>query len=234
LSPNHLFTSKNKKAAFTLAEVLITLGIIGIVAAITLPTLVAQYKEKVLLGQFKKAYSTLQQAHNRIYYEFDMTVPECAYVGSVISTSDCHKVKSLLPKVLKVIKTCENNAYPNGCIPEYDGYGELYREQVYPDLSEDEVNDKLKVLYGFLKNNILYNNPAYVLEDGTIIILYASSYPNIMAVDINGKKAPNKWGYDLFAFDVRNIDGKYKICPADYIVSKGGKVTSKMIKSIGQ
>lgn len=37
------------KKAFTLSEVLITLGIIGVVAAITLPTLVANYREKFLL-----------------------------------------------------------------------------------------------------------------------------------------------------------------------------------------
>jgi len=38
------------KPAFTLAEVLITLGVIGIVAAMTLPTLIANYKNKVLLN----------------------------------------------------------------------------------------------------------------------------------------------------------------------------------------
>lgn len=54
--------TKKRKLAFTLAEVLITLGIIGIVAAITIPQLVNNYKAKRLRTQFLKSYSTIQQA----------------------------------------------------------------------------------------------------------------------------------------------------------------------------
>ena len=42
------------KFAFTLAEVLVTLGIIGVVAAITMPTLVANNREKQLITALKK------------------------------------------------------------------------------------------------------------------------------------------------------------------------------------
>lgn len=51
-----------KKPAFTLAEVLITLGIIGIVAAMTLPSLVGKYQKKDTVAKLKKVYSVLQQA----------------------------------------------------------------------------------------------------------------------------------------------------------------------------
>ena len=51
-----------KSAAFTLAEVLITLGIIGVVAAMTLPSLIANYKEKQTIIALKKFYTTLGQA----------------------------------------------------------------------------------------------------------------------------------------------------------------------------
>ena len=54
--------NKQKKAAFTLAEVLITLGIIGIVAAMTLPTLISGYQKKQTVTQLKKAYSEINQA----------------------------------------------------------------------------------------------------------------------------------------------------------------------------
>ena len=47
---------------FTLAEVLITLGIIGVVAALTIPSLVNQYKKQVYYTQFRKAASQLEQA----------------------------------------------------------------------------------------------------------------------------------------------------------------------------
>ncbi len=44
------------KKAFTLAEVLITLGVIGVVAAMTMPSLVANYQKKVWVNQLKKLY----------------------------------------------------------------------------------------------------------------------------------------------------------------------------------
>ena len=49
--------------AFTLAEVLITLGIIGIVAAMTIPSLVQDYREKAQVTRVKKFYSVFSQAY---------------------------------------------------------------------------------------------------------------------------------------------------------------------------
>lgn len=48
--------------AFTLAEVLITLGIIGVVAAITIPMLITNYQKRQVVTQLKEAYSIMQQA----------------------------------------------------------------------------------------------------------------------------------------------------------------------------
>lgn len=50
------------KKAFTLAEILITLGIIGVVAAMTMPVLIENYKKKQTVTQLKKIYSALQQS----------------------------------------------------------------------------------------------------------------------------------------------------------------------------
>lgn len=55
-------TDLHKKVAFTLAEVLITLGIIGVVAALTLPTLIQGYKKQEASTRLKKFYSTMTQA----------------------------------------------------------------------------------------------------------------------------------------------------------------------------
>lgn len=58
-------TLKIKKIpAFTLAEVLITLGIIGVVAALTIPTLMQKADEQATVSALKKTYSTLTQAYN--------------------------------------------------------------------------------------------------------------------------------------------------------------------------
>ena len=53
-----------KSSAFTLAEVSITLGIIGIVAAMTLPSLISKYQNKILANQAKKSYSMILNALN--------------------------------------------------------------------------------------------------------------------------------------------------------------------------
>ena len=52
----------NRKTAFTLAEVLITLSVIGIVAAMTLPTIINRANEKQWKVAYKKAYSSMTQA----------------------------------------------------------------------------------------------------------------------------------------------------------------------------
>ncbi|MBQ8458693.1 type II secretion system protein [bacterium] len=60
-------------AGFTLAEVLITLGVIGVVAALTIPTLIANIRSKQFSTGFKKTVSTLNQAvrMNNAQYGWD-------------------------------------------------------------------------------------------------------------------------------------------------------------------
>ncbi|MDR1168777.1 MAG: prepilin-type N-terminal cleavage/methylation domain-containing protein, partial [Heliobacteriaceae bacterium] len=60
-----IISNKNKlnvaQKGFTLAEVLITLGIIGIIAALTMPALISDYKEKATVAKLKKVYSIFSQ-----------------------------------------------------------------------------------------------------------------------------------------------------------------------------
>ncbi len=56
---------KIKRSAFTLAEVLITLGIIGVVAAMTLPTLIANYQKQATVNKIKKFYTNINQVYLR-------------------------------------------------------------------------------------------------------------------------------------------------------------------------
>ena len=59
----NLTSSKRKvQVGFTLAEVLITLGIIGVVAAMTIPTLMTNYQKKSTATQLKKTYATISNA----------------------------------------------------------------------------------------------------------------------------------------------------------------------------
>ena len=58
-----LYQSKlmTRKIAFTLSEVLITLGIIGVVAAMTIPGLITDFQHKHTAAKLKKFYSTMLQ-----------------------------------------------------------------------------------------------------------------------------------------------------------------------------
>ena len=60
---------KRFKSAFTLAEVLITLVIIGVIAALTVPTLIQNTQKQEYVTALKKAYSTLSQATQQIIAE---------------------------------------------------------------------------------------------------------------------------------------------------------------------
>ena len=57
-------TENSMALAFTLADVLITLAVICIVAALTLPSFIEKYQEKILITKLKKFYSELAFAHN--------------------------------------------------------------------------------------------------------------------------------------------------------------------------
>ena len=58
--------SLKKKSAFTLAEVLITLGIIGVVAAFVLPAFVKSYQERQYAVMWKKKYSEIARIYNLV------------------------------------------------------------------------------------------------------------------------------------------------------------------------
>lgn len=60
------------KKGFTLAEVLITLGIIGIVAAMTIPNLMNNYTQKRNINTWKKAYAEFTQLAKQISYDYEV------------------------------------------------------------------------------------------------------------------------------------------------------------------
>ena len=70
-----------KKCAFTLAEIMITIGIVGVVAAITIPTLIQNSNSKKFSTLFKKELSTLNQAAISAQAQYDMDY------GSITSES---------------------------------------------------------------------------------------------------------------------------------------------------
>ena len=100
----------SRKIAFTLAEVLITLGIIGVVAAMTIPTLMANHRKKVVETKLEKIYSVMNQAINLTNAEYgDVTnwIIDCGRSDS--PTCSINEVEnwfnSTIGKHLETLKT---------------------------------------------------------------------------------------------------------------------------------
>ncbi len=99
----------NKKKAFTLAEVLITLGIIGIVAAMTLPMLVAKHRKKVIETKLYTTYNILQNmvrmsvADNGDPYNWDL------------GNNDAEIFEKYFAPYLKIIQKCKKSDDDPSC-----------------------------------------------------------------------------------------------------------------------
>ena len=186
-----LHPSLKKRAAFTLAEVLITLGIIGVVAAMTIPTVIAKYQEAQLKAQFKKTYSTILQAMQYVAMENGGYI-DCYYNGAN-TQKQCQPFYKQMAEHIKYVKYCPKNSYEQGCIPKYKSY-------------------HTGACYGYNEGAMNKRAFTYVLADGSLLISYDVGQEAIFAVDINGKKGPNDRGKDLFSFVIyKNDKGGYYI-----------------------
>ncbi len=95
-SPIHLFTSK--KLAFTLAEVLITLGIIGVVAALTMPVLISNVQDRVK----QKRVENIKQKLSKV-------TDKMAVQSGLIGYGDTMSFVQEMSKHMKLAKICDNN-----------------------------------------------------------------------------------------------------------------------------
>ncbi len=163
-----------KKFAFTLAEVLITLGIIGVVAALTLPTLIANYQEKALETQYKKAKTVIANG-----YKMMMAKEETYEVSNLSFMQDGTKLSKDHRVTFNILKDGTNDEMTN--LPEsYSIEGESLK-------SPFRWSD---VPYLFVTTDgMLYGvKPS---EDKTSFDVFA---------DVNGNKNPNKVKKDLYKF----------------------------------
>lgn len=180
----------NLRFAFTLAEVLITLGIIGVVAAITLPALITKYQEKATVTALKKDYSILSQAFTNIV----------ANEGSpdTWDLESAEDFRDLFAKYLKNVKKCDANS--GNCQPEKTYY--LHKAADF-----------------FISYNNVDNHSSLTLNNGTILTFYLhpDRYDKTCSkevfgiengcyltihIDTNGLKLPNTWGKDRFQLTI--------------------------------
>ncbi len=177
-----------KKSAFTFAEVLITLGIIGVVAAMTIPSLVTNYKGKVAATQLKKGYSTISQALLMMYND----------TGEVINYENYPNTKfaPVFKKYLGVQKYSDGQAITGSEKEDY------YLSKEYMNYNNTKAADAS-----------LFDEGQMIINDNMAIYIQNSDFSDwlFITIDINGiNKKPNRWGHDLFTF---RVEGNGKLIP---------------------
>ena len=172
--------------AFTLAEVLVTLGIIGVVSAMTVPTLMQNYQRQSYVTQLHKVYNELSQALVR--YQNDKNAVNLREAG----LTGANAMNSFITTYLKVVKDCGNDF--SAC------FGSDYKKINGTSLSFGEASSAAGV---------------FVLAGGQSIAIFSRNsdsqqYSNSIAtilVDVNGKKGPNIQGRDFYQMDIYSTDG---------------------------
>ena len=174
-------------AAFTLVEILIALGIIGVVAAMTMPTLIKKHQEMVTVNKVKKFYSTMNQVYLMSVKHNDY--PIYWNVSNSASNTTSTQLANYLKPYLRVAKDCGTGT---GCL---------------------KYTQKIKLLNGTKYRNYETDNRYYklILNDGSYIwwrtsndtYCNESSYDvtnvcGIVWTDVNGPQKPNALGKDIF------------------------------------
>ena len=174
------------KLAFTLAEVLVTLGIIGVVAVLTVPNVVSGYKKKVYVAQLQKVYNQISNAVALLMVdeEVDNLNDTYLYCGDSEESETCvERSGQFFKKYFKISKDCGIDGENRECLaPQY--------KLLNSDIQEGSYEE----LHGYV---VTLNSGATIATR-----FFASEQPLILFIDINGKKAPNTYGRDVFLISV--------------------------------
>lgn len=174
------------KRAFTLAEVLVTLGVIGVVAALTIPSIMRKYQNMQYLTALKKAYANANQAFAKM--AADAGCP--GDLSCFFDSSDYNIMGDKIASYFKTVKVCRKGdasaCFYGNTNMYYDGTGGtntavLGSSQVYRFITADGI---AFLLSGFNQN--CASN--YCLSD--------------VYIDVNALQKPNFLGRDSFWFQV--------------------------------
>lgn len=183
------------KNGFTMAEVLITLGIIGIVASMTMPGLINKHKRVETETRLKKAYSTISQA----FLAAQAKHGEAKYWPEWETSSEEILKRYIAPEIKGAIvyETSEDKSnlmcYEGKFVGDYINGNKESKQYGWMD--------KVYISSPFYPNN----TASIKLMDGTCIGLNYNSKasPKQLFIDINGSyRGPNMAGYDLFFFQI--------------------------------
>ncbi|MFR1672755.1 MAG: type II secretion system protein [Candidatus Gastranaerophilaceae bacterium] len=202
------------RKSFTLAEVLITLGIVGIAVAIILPTTIVNYKNKALANQAKNSYSKL--SNGLLATKSRLGIDSYAELFNSGYTKDT--VLEELSKDLKIVKICKEHQggcwnwktkyakkrYSNGKAISLD-----YRKQSGAVLSDGSVifldiyphDGNCNWTNSVIQTDSL-GNPIKDENGNNLIVNHSDKRCGSIKIDINGAKGPNQLGADTWDIDV--------------------------------
>jgi len=187
-------TNKYKKTAFTLTELMITLMIIGLIASITIPSLINKYQDQQYTVQLRKMYSELNQAFIKMRSENLAMYGNITYLWfiPIVTSSFWDTPANSLASVMQYRKIVNNNT-----LFKANQY-RLYKGNIY-NSSPNQC--------GNTEKTIILNNGAYVsicllnIEPYDPGVIFNDVYTHgIIMVDLNGEKKPNMAGMDLHSF----------------------------------
>ena len=223
-------SDKSRRVAFTLAEVLITLGIIGVVAALTLPTVIQNYQKQVTVNKLKKAYSMLGQVAQKSIADNG----SIDFVDGDLLDEDAVK-KFFNTYWLSYFKGVD--VFPDGKKPyRLNGNTVCYKHisgilvdtHVYTKYSDGRIffntADGVTYYVDIMRwDNKKYNDKGELIsQDG----VYNSA--QMVFVDLNGIKPPNTFGKDVFMFSVDFSKGivrpNQESCNNTYSIGCAGKI----------
>ena len=196
VSCRHSNADLQKKAAFTLAEVLITLGIIGVVAAITLPTLVANYQKTVWVNQLKKDVNFTLNTFQQVFAseEVDSISNSSLYYGMFDMSASRFQPTSI-KKYIVDSESAENT--------------DFFKFANNNGASTESWDPSI-----FLK---LKDGSCIAFATGEVNTVKVSANPAQIFVDVNCDKSPNELGRDRFMFYINNYGKIYM--PSEYSCS---------------
>lgn len=180
--------SPSKQYAFTLSEVLITLGIIGIVAAMTLPSLIKKHEERVTVTKVKAAYSLISQAYFRAMEEY----------GEDISSWDCFNVTTGYVKPVCLMDSLSKHLNVISSVNDRS-------DSVLYSLNMQKITSRYTQMNSLvLSNGFILKFPSSSTQScetfRTWDVPEVEKFACELIVDINGHKGPNAFGRDTFVF----------------------------------
>lgn len=180
-----------KRKGFTIAEIVVSMMVLGCIAMVLMPVLVSNTKEQMNATALNKTYSTFQQTARSV----GLLISQ----GKIAQTTPVPTFFEALSHTAKVIPQSKNISY-----------FEKYTHELCTVQNDGSCTLNKGITNIFLPNN----DNTTVLKNGVFVTYGTYSGTNYIIVDINGLRPPNKVNDDIFFFTVSNDNASYTVRPA--------------------